>query len=170
MSLQCINIYITTYTKERQMEEQWHSINFNQKEWFPVLQCSPFSSMSRYVLHILQCLTNSLCVGSFQLSLGLLHTVANLSLICKESYFFQNAWGGGDIGSRLLFPTKANIRNTFMEGTPGWDFFFGLLNDYTVAKIRSNIYMKITFLYKTQYYYCTILIAKILVISLSSNR
>lgn len=95
---------------------------------------SAFFCLDICLAHIAMSNQHHLC-WEFSIELArLLYAGANISLIYKEPYFFQNEWDGRDaIGPRLLFSTKANTRNIFRKRIlvcflflPSFFFFFEL--------------------------------------------
>lgn len=77
---------------------------------------SAFFCLDICLAHIAMSNQHHLC-WEFSIELvRLLYAGANISLIYKEPYFFENEWDGRDaIGPRLLFSTKANTRNIFRK-------------------------------------------------------
>lgn len=68
------------------------------------------------------------------------------------------------------FQQKHNKEHSQRKDSSIFSFLFELLNDYAVAKTRVLFIRRLHFYTKDRYEYCTILIAKILMISLSDNR
>lgn len=153
-------------------EQQCHSNSIRMNH----LQCHTLSAFCVQipVLHTLQCLTNSIYIGSFQLNLGdyYMQMPISRSSTMNHTFFFPKGmrWQRCHRSQVTIF-NKSKYKEHFQGKDSAISFFFfKLLNNYVVAKTRGIMYMKITFLYKRQILVLHYFDSKILIISLSNNR